>query len=164
VTSQRPVGTPLSEWLTLFALVFGPGVVATLLSTPFLAAERLRALFRTLPPTDSLVPSVLLVGIGGSLPYTLGVGLLLVQFGQSSSSAGAVLAESLFGLIAVLSLVYVVVVPTVAVLVLPEVGYDWDPAEYSLATWALLIGVSAWYDAVLAVPLAFAAFFLALPL
>lgn len=164
MTSQRPVGTPIGEWLTLLALVFGPGAVATLLSTPFLAADRLRALFRELPPTGSLVPSVLLLGIGGSLPYTLGVGALLVRFGNAANTETAALSEGLFGLIAVLSLVYVVAVPAVAALVLPEVGYDWDPAEYSLGTWALLIGVSVWYDAVLAVPLAFAAFFLALPL
>ncbi|MFB6176644.1 MAG: hypothetical protein ABEI99_05795, partial [Halobaculum sp.] len=117
-----------------------------------------------LPPTDSLVPSILLVGVGGSLPYTLGVGLLLTEFGAAAAPDGATLAEGLIGLIAVLSLSYLVVVPVVAVLVLPEIGYDWDPAEYSLGTWALLVGVTAWYDAVLAVPLAFAAFFLALPL
>lgn len=164
MTTQRPVGTPVGEWLTLLALLFGPGVLATLLTSPFLAADRLRALFRTLPPGDSLVPSVLVFGVGGSLPYTLGVGLLAAQWGQSANPSGAALSEGLLGLIAVLSLVYVVAVPAVATLVLPEVGYDWDPEGYSLGTWALLIGASAWYDAVLAVPLAFAAFFLALPL
>jgi hypothetical protein len=63
----------------------------------------------------------------------------------------------------VLTIAYVVVLPVVASVGLPRVGIDWDPTNYGLGTWLLLVGAALWYSAIFVVPLAFFAFVLALP-
>lgn len=158
-----PTQIDVAAWVTLALLVFGPGLAAATITAPFLAADRLRSLFRTLPPTDSVVVSYLLVTVGGSLPYVVGTGAILTAFAGSSPASGATVAERLLGLATVVSLVVVVGWPTVCGLVLPEVGYDWDPTGYGWDTWLLLIGGAVWYVAGFTVVLGFAAFFLALP-
>jgi hypothetical protein len=65
--------------------------------------------------------------------------------------------------VVVLTITYVIVLPLVAGVGLPRIGLDWDPTNYGLGTWLLLIGAVLWYAAIFAVPLMFAAFVFALP-
>lgn len=141
-------GTP-TEWATLLALVAGPGFVATLLWSPVLAAGRLRALFRSLPLTRSTPVNYLVVAMGLSVPWLVGLGWAM---GQVGSAAGTPDGEPLLGVATQLAGLYVVALPVAAGAGLPELGIDWDPAGYRPSTWLLLVLASAWYAAVFAVP------------
>lgn len=163
VPLQTLVGEAVG-WLVLVLLVFGPGAVATLCWTPFLASKRVRALFAALPPFESLAVTYPVVGIAASLPYVLGVGAGLVLVEASGPEGGARLANAILDVVVPVSLGYVVLVPAVAIVGLPRLGVDWDPTGYGLSTWAILVAGGVWYAALFAAPLLFVAFFLALPL
>jgi len=141
------------------ALVFGPGIVAAVLWSPILLSSRIRSLFDRLPPARSTIVSYLVVGIGLSIPFIVGTGVVFL----TTSTEGAAFSNALLNMVFVLTLAYVVVLPVTAVVGLPRTCLDWDPTNYGLGTWLLLVGMVLWYAAVFAIPLAFFAFILALP-
>jgi hypothetical protein len=141
------------------ALFLFPGVVAAGLCAPFLAADRLRALFRALPPAGRVLPSYLGVSVGLSVPYLAGVVLTVSR----AAEAGPAWSEG-FLLTALLGAVTVgFVAPGFTVLGLPRLGLDWDPTGYGPSTWLLVVGAGLWYAAVAAVPLVALAVGMALP-
>ncbi|ESS05910.1 MAG: hypothetical protein A07HB70_01453 [uncultured archaeon A07HB70] len=152
--STVPAQTLDVGWVALAALFFGPGAVAGLLCAPFLLAERLRALFRALPPGEAVVVPYAAAALVGSLPYVAGT--LLVLSETADAARGAAASNALFGLIVALSVCYVVGVPLLA-------GVDWDPTGYGPGTWALLGGLGAAYATVFTLPLVLFALVLALP-
>jgi hypothetical protein len=147
-----PLSVDLGELVALtvlLAVAFLPGLVAAALWSPFLLADRLRALFRLLPPRGRLAPSYLVLAVGGGLPYVVG-GL----WGLSRDDAGgAAAANALLDVLLTVSLAYVLVGPVLAAAVLPGLGFDWDPTDYGTGTWALLVGGTAWYAVLLSAPL-----------
>lgn len=152
-------------WPAVVALLVGPGVVAAVLCVPFLAVERMRALFRSLPPRDGVAVSYVALTVGASFPYVAGTLWALttgVDAGRGPAR-GAAMANSLLDVLVGLSLAYVAAVPLLAGLGLPRAGVDWDPTGYGPGTWALLLGFGAWYAAVFAVPLFVVAVVLAFP-
>lgn len=149
----------LSGGAILLALL-APGVAAAVLWSPFLAARRLRALFRALPPLRSLAPNYLLLAVGGSLPYVLGT---VAAVARNREGGGAAMSKGVLQVLVSVSLVYLVGVPLLAGWLLPEAGLDWDSAGYDAVTWALLILGTAWYVVLFAAPLFFLVFVFALP-
>ncbi|TKX74141.1 hypothetical protein EXE46_10435 [Halorubrum sp. GN11_10-6_MGM] len=146
-------------WLWTLALVLFPGIVAAGLCAPFLAAERLRALFRALPPRGRLLPSYLAVSVGLSVPYLVGVVLTVARAAEAGPAwSSGFLLTALLG-----AVVVAVVAPAVAALGLPRLGLDWDPTGYGVSTWLLLGGAGLWYALVAAVPLVALAVGMALP-
>ncbi|EMA58161.1 hypothetical protein [Halorubrum distributum] len=146
-------------WLWTVALFLFPGLVAAGLCAPFLAAERLRALLRALPPTGRLLPSYLGVSIALSVPYLVGVALTVTRAGEAGPAwSGGFLATALVGTVLV-----AFVAPAVAAAGLPRFGLDWDPTGYGPSTWLLLGGAGLWYAVVAAVPLVALAVGMALP-
>jgi hypothetical protein len=141
------------------ALLVLPGLVAGVLCAPFLAAERLRALFRALPPTGRLLPSYLAASVGLSVPYLTGVVLTVARAAEAGPawSSGFLLTALIGGALVAL------VAPAVAILGLPRLGIDWDPTGYGPSTWILLVGAGLWYALVAAVPLVALAVGMALP-
>lgn len=152
-------GTP-REWLTTAAIFLGPGAVAALLWSPFLLAGRLRELFRRLPPTDSVLPTYLLLTVGASLPYVLGTLWALVA---TTGGSGEATANAMLDVIVPVTLVYAVGIPVVAAEGLPRFGIDWDPADYDVVTWVLLAAGGLWYALLFAVPLFVLALIMAFP-
>ena len=141
------------------ALVFGPGLVAAVLWSPILLSSRVRSLFDRLPPARSTIASYLLVAIGLSIPFVIGTGIVFT----TTSTEGAALSNALLNMAFVLTIAYMGVLPLTSVVGLPRIGLDWDPTNYGLSTWLLLVCVVLWYAAVFVIPLAFFAFILALP-
>jgi hypothetical protein len=78
----------------------------------------------------------------------------------TTSTEGAALSNALLNMTFVLTIAYVGVLPLTSVVGLPRLGLDWDPTNYGLSTWLLLVCVVFWYAAVFVVPLAFFAFIL----
>ena len=156
------VAAPLDSligWLWTLGLFLFPGLAAAGLCAPVLAASRLRALFRALPPAGRVLPSYLGVSVILSVPYVLGVALTVAL----AAEAGPAWSEG-FRLTALLGAVLVVLVaPVVAVAGLPRVGVDWDPTGYGYSTWLLLVAAGLWYAVVAAVPLVALAVGMALP-
>ena len=151
-------GEATGRLLTLapFAL---PGLLAAGLCAPFLAAERLRALFRALPPTGRLLASYVGVCLALSVPYLAGVALTVALAG----SAGPAWAEGFLGTALFGGVVVGLVAPATAAAGLPRLGVDWDPTGYGPSTWALLLAAGLWYAAAAAVPLVALAIGMSLP-
>ena len=145
--------------LDTLALVVGPGIIAAVLSSPLLLSGRFRSLFARLPPVRSTIASYLFVAVALSIPFVIGTGIILT----TTSTDGAALSNGLLNMAFVVTIAYVVVLPVAASGGLPRVGIDWDPTNYGLGTWLLLVGAALWYSAIFVVPLAFFAFVLALP-
>jgi len=141
------------------ALVFGPGIVAAVLWSPILLSSRIRSLFDRLPPARSTIASYLLVAIALSIPFVIGTGIVFT----TTSTEGAALSNALLNMTFLLTLAYVGVLPPTSIVGLPRFGLDWDPTNYGLGTWVLLVVAVLWYAAVFVIPLAFFAFILALP-
>ncbi|WP_255196989.1 hypothetical protein [Halorarius litoreus] len=137
----------------LLLLVLGPGVVASVLWTPFLASTRLRSLFRRLPPDGSLAVTYAVVTVGASLPYVLGAGVALGLVDIGGPEGGARMANAILTVIVPVSLGYVLGVPLVGAVGLPRAGVDWDPTGYGVSTWLLLFVGTVWYVVLFAVPL-----------
>ncbi|MFC6836913.1 hypothetical protein [Halomarina ordinaria] len=146
-------------WVTFGLVLLVPGVAATALCAPFLAAKRVRSLFAALPPEGSPVTTYALVGVGLSLPYVGGVLWVLA----SVDSAGGAWGNALLTLALLLGVLYTVGCPVVGVLALPRVGVDWDPTGYGWSTWVLLGAAGGWYATLFAVPLVVLGIVLALP-
>ena len=146
-------------WLWTVGLVLFPGLVAAGLCAPFLAAERLRALFRALPPKGRVLPSFLGVSVGLSIPYLVGVVLTVARAAEAGPAwSSGFLLTALLGAVLV-----AFVAPAVAVVGLPRLGLDWDSTGYGISTWLLLGGAGLWYALVAAVPLVALAVGMALP-
>jgi len=146
-------------WLWTLALFLFPGLVAAGLCAPFFAAERLRALFRALPPAGRLLTSYVGVSVGLSVPYLAGL-LLTVGLVDSAGPGWSegFLDTALFG-----GVLVGFVAPALAALGLPRLGVDWDPTGYGPGTWGLLLAAGLWYALVAAVPLVALAIGMALP-
>ena len=144
------LGIDLLAWATLLVLVLGPGMAATVLWSPVLAASRLRSLFRSLPLTGSMVGNYVLTSMGLSLPWIAGLGWALVEFGSQASEHAT--GEPLLLAAVWLSIAYALGGPLVAGLVLPRLGIDWDRTGYGVGTWVLMAASSCWYAAIFAVP------------
>lgn len=156
------LGGSLTEWLTLFVLVAGPGAVATVLWSPVLAVGRLRALFDALPLTRWTAANYLLVSMALSVPWILGIGWAIGEIG-SGVGAGEPGGEPLLDVAVQLTGLYLVAVPVAAGAGLPHLGVDWDPAGYDAITWVVLVAASAWYALVFALPTVLFALIVSLP-
>ena len=141
------------------ALVVGPGIVAAVLWSPILLSSRIRSLFDRLPPVRSTIASYFLVAIALSIPFVIGTGIVFT----TTSTEGAALSNALLNMTFVLTIAYVGMLPLTSVVGLPRIGIDWDPTNYGLGTWLLLVSVVLWYAAVFVIPLVFFAIILALP-
>lgn len=148
-----------TTWLWTIALFVSPGLVAGVLWSPFLVSERFRALFVALPPGGRLVPSYVGVALGLSVPYLIGV-LLTVT---TPAATGPELSEGLLDTALFGGVLVGLIAPAVAGAGLPRVGVDWDPTDYGVSTWVLLVGAGLWYAVVAAVPLFALAIGMALP-
>lgn len=144
VSALLQSGPDGTAWLRFAVSLLFPGAVALVLWSPFLLAERLRRLFERLPPTDSAAVSYVLIGMGASVPYVVGV---------LGAFAAADTGRVLFTATLAVSVGYVVAAPIVAAVALPRVGIDWDPAGYGVSTYVLLLGGALWYVLVFAVSL-----------
>lgn len=144
------LGGSLTEWATLAVLLFGPGLVAALVWSPVLAAGRLRALFRSLPVTRSMVGNYLVASLALSGPWVVGFGWALAAVGSRPEAARS--GEPLVDVAVQLSGLYVVALPVASGAGLPHVGIDWDPANYEATTGVLLVVASGYYAAIYAVP------------
>jgi hypothetical protein len=145
--------------LDTLALAFVPGLLAAVLWSPILLSDRIRSLFGGLPPARSTVASYLLAATALSIPFVAGTGVVFA----ATSTEGAALSNRLLNLSFGVAIAYVILLPLAACVGLPRIGLDWDPTDYGLGTWLLLVGAALWYAAVFVVPLALFAFVLALP-
>lgn len=145
------LGGTVAEWATLLALVLGPGLVATVLWSPVLASGRLRILFRSLPLTGSAAVSYIAVAMALSVPWVVGLGWALAEFGARVDN-GPATGEPVLSAGVQLGLLYLVALPVAAGTGLPRLGIDWDPAGYDGTTWFVLVVASAWYAAIFALP------------
>jgi len=159
VLGLASVAGEVAGWLFTLALFLFPGLVAAGLCAPFLAAERLRALFRALPPSGRLLTSYVGVSIALSVPYLAGV-VCTVALADEAGPAWSrgFLVTALFGGIGV-----GLVAPAVAVIGLPRLGIDWDPTGYGVGTWGILLAAGLAYAIIAAVPLVALAVGMALP-
>ncbi|WP_459881926.1 hypothetical protein [Halorubrum gandharaense] len=148
----------ITNWLSAIFLALFPGVVAVVLWSPILISHRLRELFRRLPPTGSAVVGYVIVAIGLSLPFIIGVGIGVAGSTQSVDTANTLLNVA-FGL----AILYLIGLPVGAVVGLPRVGIDWDQTGYGLSTWLVVVMATLWYVAVFLLPIVFFGFLLALP-
>lgn len=144
----------------LLAVSVGPSLVAMGLWSPFLLSGRLRSLFRALPPTDSLMPSYVVVGVGLWVPYLVGLVWALVE---TTGTTGVRTANALLDVAFPVSAVYLVGLPTVAVHGLGRAGIDWDPAGSGMTTWVLLVAGAAWWVVLLGGPVFVLSLVMALP-
>lgn len=144
---------------SLLALALAPGVVAMVLWSPILLSERLRALFRQVPPTTSVLVSYVLVALVLSLPF---LGSALFALSQSAAN-GAALSNAILDAVVKLAIVYILGLPVIAGVGLPRIGIDWDPTRYRASTWVLLVVSMVWYVAVFAIPLVLLSIVFALP-
>ncbi|WP_280536974.1 hypothetical protein [Halopenitus sp. POP-27] len=150
---------PMSEWATLVGFLLVPGFIATLLWSPFLIVDRIRALLATLPPTGSIVPTYLLAGVGGSIPYILAATLVVTTV----DSAGVAWSNAFINVAVLLFVGYAAGVPVITNVVLPRLDLDWDPTGYGPSTWVLLAAGGASYALLFAIPFVVVSFLLALP-
>lgn len=159
----QSLSAQIAGLLGLVAALLVPGAIATVCWTPFLLAGRLRSLFESLPPTESLVPSYVLAGLGGSLPFVAGLLAVFATGASNDPQAGAQLSNSLIDVAVVGTVGYAAGLPVAATLGLPRAGIDWDPTGYGVSTWLLLAAGGLWYALVFAVPLLLLGIVFALP-
>ncbi|MFC6719081.1 hypothetical protein ACFQGT_01745 [Natrialbaceae archaeon GCM10025810] len=145
-------------WLVIAVSLVVPGVVATICWSPFLASERIRSLFKHVPPFESMVLTYVVVGIVASLPYILGITAVIASLGVDEIWGPPILGATM-----VLTLCYCIGIPLFGVLGLPRLGIDWDPTGYGRSTWLLLIAGGIWYAGIFALPLTVLGLILSLP-
>ncbi|ELZ57264.1 MULTISPECIES: hypothetical protein [Halorubrum] len=146
-------------WLWTLLLFLFLGLVAAGLCVPFLAVERVRSLFRALPPAGRTLPSFVAVSVALSTPYLAGVVLTVALV----DSAGPGWREGLLLTALFAGFAPIILAPAVAVIGLPRLGIDWDPTGYGPSTWAILLAGGLWYAFLAAVPLVALAVGMALP-
>jgi len=143
------VSGTLVEWATLTAIVFGPGIGASLLWGPLLGVDRFESLFERLRPDTPVLLNYFLVMIALSLPWVGGGYVSMVR----APSEELVTANALLDVVVALSVVYLFGLPLIAGVVLPRIGTDWDRTGYGLRTWVLLVVGVLWYVVLLALPI-----------
>lgn len=148
----------IMSWASVIVLSMVPGLLAAVLWSPVLLSGRLRSLFRRLPPTDSTVVGYVIVAVGLSIPFIIGVGV-----GTAGSAHSVDVANALLNVVFGLTVVYLLGLPVSAVIGLPRVGIDWDPTGYGRGTWAVVFVATLWYVILFLLPLVLFAFLLALP-
>lgn len=147
-----------STLISLAVTAFFPGFVEAVLCLPLLLLTRVRELFRSLPPTDSVIISYLLAIVALSGPFIAGV---VAAFGLDVWQRP--IYDVLTQIASVVSLGYVVVLPVTAIVGLPQYGVDWDSTGYGIGTWVVLILGTLWYVIWFIIPIVFIAGLLALP-
>ncbi|MDY6775773.1 MAG: hypothetical protein SV253_06820 [Halobacteria archaeon] len=152
------------EWITgaaaLVVYLVLPGLVAGVLWSPFLVSDRVRSLFDSSPVSSYVAYPVFCVV--ASLPYLLGLGAVFVL----DPTGTATYSNAIISLSVVVTLLYAVGFPSVALLVLPRLGYDYDYDRLDdrrVTTWLLLGAGGLWYGTVMSLPLFLVAVVLALP-
>ncbi|SEH42565.1 hypothetical protein SAMN05192561_101920 [Halopenitus malekzadehii] len=158
VTPQATFG-PAVEWATFAGFLLVPGLIATLLWSPFLTVDRIRSLLAALPPTGSVIPTYLLAGVGGSIPYIVGATLVVTTV----DTAGVAWSNAFITVAVLLFVGYAAGVPVITNVVLPRLDVDWDPTGYGRSTWVLLAAGGASYALLFAIPFVVVSFLLALP-
>lgn len=143
-------------WIALTAAL--PGLVQAVLCLPILFSARTRALFRSLPPTGSLIGSYVGTMFALSVPFTVGV---VAAFGLDVWHAP--IYDVLTQVTSFVSLSYILVLPVAATFGLPRYGVDWDPTGYGVRTWVVMLLSTLWYVALFVVPITLISALLALP-
>jgi len=146
--------------VSVLATVLYIWVYPVLLWAPLLLAKRLRALFKTLPPTNAWLPTYLLTMGVAAVPF---LAALIGVAAETGIEDGAVFANTLLQALAVIGVGYVSGAPVVGVVGLPRAGIDWDPTGYGVGTWLLLAAGGLWYALLFVVPLGILSLFVALP-
>ncbi|XGI84270.1 hypothetical protein ACEU6E_03205 [Halorutilales archaeon Cl-col2-1] len=148
------------EWITggVFVVVylFLPGLVAGVLWSPFLVSERVRSVFDEAPVPLYVAYPVFCVA--AAVPYLLGLGAVFVL----DPTGTATYSNAIISLSVVVTLLYTVGFPSLALLVLPRLGYD-QVDDRRVTTWLLLGAGGLWYGIVMSLPLFLVAVVLALP-
>lgn len=156
------LGEQITGVLWTVAILAVPGSVATVLSAPFLVSTRIRTLFGSLPPNQSLLLSFALIGFSASLPFVVGLGAIIMTINPDGAGP-APWSNAILNLSGLLFVAYTIGAPILGAVVLPRLGHDWDSTDYSPSTWLLLAGFGAWYALLFAVPLIVLSLVLALP-
>ena len=99
-----------------------------------------------------------IVALGISLPFVIGVGLGVAGSTQSVDVANALLNVA-FGV----AILYLIGLPVSAIVGLPRAGIDWDQTGYGLSTWFVVVVATLWYVVVFVLPIVLFGFLLALP-
>jgi hypothetical protein len=129
-----------------FSLLIGLyGLLIGVFWSPFLAAERLRNLFASLPPSEWRVNYVLWIPLpalvwgflfGGTLSVSLDV--------RPPTQASEIYVAGIDGIV-VATLISLLLWPILVLYVLPGSGLDWDRNEYAPKTVILVVGSFVWY-------------------
>jgi hypothetical protein len=148
----------LSEFASLVLIAVLPGLVETVVCLPVLLSTRVQALFRSLPPTESMSFSYVGVIFSLSVPFILGV-IAAFRFDTLRTPVYDVLTQ----VASLVSLGYIAVLPVAATFGLPRYGIDWDPTGYGIKTWGVMLLSTLWYVTWLILPLLLISALLALP-
>jgi hypothetical protein len=135
-----------------------PAFVETVLCLPILLSTRARALFRSLPPTESVVLSYLSTMFSLSIPFVVAV---VAAFGFDGWQRP--IYDVLTQVASLVSLSYIVVLPIAATVGLPRYGMDWDPTGYGIRTWVVMLLSTLWYVIWFMLPIMLISALLALP-
>ncbi|MFB6081812.1 MAG: hypothetical protein ABEJ67_03220 [Halanaeroarchaeum sp.] len=129
-----------------FALLIGLyGLLIGVFWSPFLAAERLRNLFASLPPSEWRVNYALWIPLpalvwgflfGGTLSISLDV--------RPPTQASEIYVAGIDGIV-VATLISLLFWPILVLYGLPSSGLDWDRNEYTPRTVILVVGSVVWY-------------------
>ena len=103
--------------------------------------------------------SYIIAGISASLPFIIDF-LIILAVGDMYN---AQFSNRLINTSMLFFMGYTIGLPFIGVILLPRIGVDWDPHNYSVSTWILLALGGAWYAILFTIPLAAFAFLLALP-
>lgn len=155
--------TQIGGWLFTIVALLAPGVVAMIFWAPFFASDRITALFRALPPRDSVGISYVLFAMLASIPFLVGFVIALIATPTNPPENAAPLSDNLLTLAVYLTGGYTLAVPILGAAILPELGVDWDPTDYGPSTWVLLGVAGLWYGLVFAIPLFIFSLVLAFP-
>ena len=136
-------GLPTPLWFALYGLMVGAvvGLPLAALCAPVLVSERLRALF-ALGPTSRWGGNYVLAGVALSAVHGAVVGALSVTAGDALAVGNAVL-DFVVPFVAVLWLL--------AMLALPQWGYEWRDDRPARAGGVLAVAL-LWYAVVTTVP------------
>jgi len=136
-----------------FALLIGLyGLLIGVFWSPFLAAERLRDFFGSLPPSEWRVNYALWIPLpalvwgflfGGTLSVSLDV--------RPPTQASEIYVAGIDGIV-VATLISLLLWPFIILYVLPSSGLDWDRNEYAPKTIILGVGSFVWYLVLLVGP------------
>jgi hypothetical protein len=121
------------------------GWLIGVLWSPFLLARRMRLLFASLPNADWRVSYGLWIPLPAVVwGFCFGCVISLSRDLRTPGKASPLYVAGLDG-IAVATLVSLLLWPALLLYVLPERGFDWDPAEYDVRTVLLVVAGIVWY-------------------